>query len=189
MNTMERSVAGASLALLLLAACESTPPKPMAPIEDTIEVSATVQKVDVLNRLLSFKTESGEIATVAVGPEVENLVQVREGDRLVVRYRQAIGATIATTAGQSVTVDVEADKAKLGERPRASASTTTNVPVTIASVDTKTNLVSFYGADGLVRAITVQTPQAKEFIKQLKPGDNVIVSYTEAAAVSIEPAK
>jgi hypothetical protein len=189
MNTMERSISGASLALLLLAACESTPPKPMAPIEDTIEVSATVQKVDILNRLLSLKTQSGETVTVEVGPEVENLVQVREGDRLVVRYRHAIGATIATSAGQPVTVDVEADKAKLGERPRASASTTTNVPVTIASVDTKTNLVSFYGEDGLVRAITVQTPQAKEFIKQLKPGDNVIVSYTEAAAISVEPAK
>jgi hypothetical protein len=189
MNTMARSITAASFALLLLAACEATPPKPMAPIEETVEISATVQKVDATNRLLSLQTESDEIVTVEVGPEVENLAQVREGDRLVVRYREAIGATIAATGGQEITVDVAADKAAPGERPRASASTTTNVPVTIASVDTKTNLVSFYGADGLVRAITVQTPQAKEFIKQLKPGDNVIVSYTEAAAISVEPAK
>lgn len=190
METMGRSITAASFALLLvLAGCESAPPKPMETIEDTVEASATVQKVDVLNRLLSVKTESGETVTVKVGPEVQNLVQVREGDRVVVRYREAIGATIAATGGQPITVDVEADQAKLGERPRAEASTTTNVPVTIASVDTKRNYVSFYGGDGLMRAITVETPQAKEFIKQLKPGDNVVVSFTEAVAVSVEPAK
>jgi hypothetical protein len=84
---------------------------------------------------------------------------------------------------------VKTDQAKLGEKPRAAATTTTNVPVRIQSVDTKTNEVSFYGQDGLVRAITVETPQAKEFIKQLKPGDNVVVSFTEAVAISVEPAK
>jgi len=36
---------------------------------------------------------------------------------------------------------------------------------------------------------TVQTPQAKEFIKQLKPGDTVVVTFTEALALSVEPAK
>ena len=96
---------------MTLAACQTAPPKPMETIEDTVEVSATVEKVDVLNRLLSLKTESGEVVTVEVGPEVQNLVQVRPGDRVVARYRQAIGATISKdAAGQPVTVDVDADK-------------------------------------------------------------------------------
>jgi len=162
----------------------------MSTIEETAEVSATVEKMDLDQRLLSLKTESGDMVTVEVDPAVQNLPQVKVGDRVVARYREAIGATISTTAsGQPVTVDLDADTAKPGERPSARASTTTNIPVTITSVDTKHNQVSFYGADGLVRAITVETPQAKEFIKQLKAGDNVVVTFTEAIAVSVEPAK
>ena len=190
MKTAGRLIIGALVASMALVACQTAPPKPMAPIEDTIEVSATVEKVDVLNRLLSLKTESGEVVTIEVGPEVQNLVQIRPGDRVVARYRQAIGATISKdAAGQPVTVDVDADKAKLGQKPSARASKTTNVPVTITAVDTKTNQVTFTGADGLVRMITVETPQAKEFIKQLKPGDTVVVTFTEALALSVEPAK
>jgi hypothetical protein len=40
-----------------------------------------------------------------------------------------------------------------------------------------------------VRALKVREPQAQEFIKQLKPGDTVVVSFTDAIAISVEPAK
>lgn len=191
MRRMLLSVAGALFAMVTLTACESSsPPKPMQTIEDTVEASATVESVDVLNRLMTIKTEAGDLVTLEVGPEVQNLVQVRQGDRVVVRYREAIGAKISNdAAGQPVSVDVDTDRARLGQRPSARASATTNVPVTINSVDTRSNLVTFSGPDGLVRSITVATPEGREFIKQLKKGDTVVLSFTEAFAVSVEPAK
>lgn len=190
MRTLLLSVAGALFAMITLTACESSPPRPMETIEDTVEASATVESVDVLNRLMTIKTEAGDLVTLEVGPEVQNLVQVRQGDRVVVRYREAIGARISNdAAGQPVSIDVDTDRARLGQRPSARASATTNVPVTINSVDTRSNLVTFSGPDGLVRSITVATPQGREFIKQLKKGDTVVLSFTEAFAVSVEPAK
>ncbi len=180
----------AAIAVTLLAACQTPAPKPMAPIEDTVEVSATVEKIDVAERLLSLRTESGDVVTVEVDPLVKNLAQMKVGDRVVAQYREAIGAQIRTTASDApATVQLNTDVAKPGERPGASASSTTTIPVTIASVDAAKDLVSFYGEDGLMRAITVQTPQAKAFIKQLKVGDKVEVTYTEAFAVSVVPAK
>jgi hypothetical protein len=191
MKNMLLSLTGAVFAMIALAACESSsPPRPMETIEDTVEASATVQSVDVLNRLMTVKTEAGDLVTLEVGPEVQNLVQVRQGDRVVVRYREAIGARISNdAAGQPVSIDVDTDRARLGQRPSARASATTNVPVTIISVDTRSNLVTFSGPDGLVRSIAVATPQGREFIKQLKKGDTVVLSFTEALAVSVEPAK
>jgi translation initiation factor IF-1 len=185
------SVAGALFAMITLSACESSsPPRPMQTIEDTVEASATVESVDVLNRLMTIKTEAGDLVTLEVGPEVQNLVQVRQGDRVVVRYREAIGARISNdAAGQPVSIDVDTDRAPLGQRPSARASATTNVPVTINSVDTRSNLVTFSGPDGLVRSITVATPEGRDFIRQLKKGDTVVLSFTEALAVSVEPAK
>ena len=191
MRRMLLSVAGALFAMITLTACESSsPPRPMETIEDTVEASATVESVDVLNRLMTIKTEAGDLVTLEVGPEVQNLVQVRQGDRVVVRYREAIGARISNdAAGQPVSIDVDTDRARLGQRPSARASATTNVPVTINSVDTRSNLVTFSGPDGLVRSITVATPEGRDFIRQLKKGDTVVLSFTEAFAVSVEPAK
>lgn len=191
MRRMLLSVAGALFAMITLSACESSsPPRPMQTIEDTVEASATVESVDVLNRLMTIKTEAGDLVTLEVGPEVQNLVQVRQGDRVVVRYREAIGARISNdAAGQPVSIDVDTDRARLGQRPSARASATTNVPVTINSVDTRSNLVTFSGPDGLVRSITVATPEGRDFIRQLKKGDTVVLSFTEAFAVSVEPAK
>jgi len=191
MRRMLLFVAGALFAMITLSACESSsPPRPMQTIEDTVEASATVESVDVLNRLMTIKTEAGDLVTLEVGPEVQNLVQVRQGDRVVVRYREAIGARISNdAAGQPVSIDVDTDRARLGQRPSARASATTNVPVTINSVDTRSNLVTFSGPDGLVRSITVATPEGRDFIRQLKKGDTVVLSFTEALAVSVEPAK
>ena len=184
----------ASTAILLVTACDTTAtksePKPMAPIENTIEATATVEKLDLPTRMLSVKRENGEVVTVEVDPAVQNLPQVKVGDRVVVHYKEAIGASInKDAAGQPVSVDLEAGHAKPGELPHAQAKSTTKIPVTITAVDTKSNLVSFTGADGLVRAITVESPQGQEFIKQLKPGDTVVITYTEALAISVDPAK
>ena len=185
----------AAAAIGLLAGCDTmmpkSEPKPMTPIENTVEVSATVEKLDLQRRLLSLKSQqTGEQLTVEVDPAVQNLAQVKVGDRVVARYREAIGATISSSAaGEPVTIDLAAKRADPGQKPSAETSSTTNIPVTITAVDNKSGLVSFAGEDGLVRAITVTTPEAKEFIKQLKPGDTVVISYTEALAISVEPAK
>jgi hypothetical protein len=158
----------AAAAVGLLAACDTmttkSEPKPMTPIENIVEVSATVEKLDLQRRLLSLKSEqTGEQLTVQVDPAVRNLPQVKVGDRVVARYREAIGATIsASAAGDPITVDLAQKRADPGQKPAAETSSTTNIPVTITAVDTKSNLVTFAGQYGLVRAITVTTPEAKE---------------------------
>ena len=180
------------LAMLGVAACQSSPqpPKPMKTIESTAKITATVEQVDHAKRLLSLKSPSGEMVTVEVDEAVRNLDQIKVGDRVVATYREAIGAQIRSSAsGEPATVQLSADVAEPGERPAASATSTVLVPVTIASVDSANDLVSFYGEDGLVRAITVQTDEAREFIKQLKAGDHVEVTFTEAFAISVEPAQ
>ena len=198
---MDRDTAGRSLrvawltavTLSLVAACDTmmpkSEPKPMAPIEDTVEVSATVEKIDLAKRMLSLKGQDGDSVTVAVDPAVQNLAQVKVGDRVVARYKEAIGASIVKAPAGEGTVDLAAKTADPGQKPAAEASSTMTIPVTITAVDTKNNIVSFYGDDGLVRAINLKTPQAQEFIKQVKAGDTVVVTYTEAFAVSVEPAK
>jgi hypothetical protein len=88
-----------------------------------------------------------------------------------------------------VSSEVNATRAEVGEKPGAAARSVTTVPVTIVSVDTKKNVVEFYGPDKLVRSVNIVRPEGKEFIKNLKAGDMVVLTYTESLAVSVEPAK
>ena len=73
--------------------------------------------------------------------------------------------------------------------PSATSSTQTRQTVRITNVDKKNNIVSFYGSDGLARVLPVHTPQGQQFIADLKAGDEVELTYTEAVAMSVEPAK
>jgi hypothetical protein len=62
------------------------------------------------------------------------------------------------------------------------------VTVVIDEVDTENNIVVFTGPRGFTRVVAVQTPQGQQFIRQLKPGDKVDLTYTEAIAINVEPA-
>ena len=73
--------------------------------------------------------------------------------------------------------------------PAGLIGASTTVPVTIVGVDTQSNVVRFYGADQRVREIEIKKPAAQAFIKKLKAGDQVVVTFTEALAISVEPAK
>ena len=50
-------------------------------------------------------------------------------------------------------------------------------------------MLTFSGADGLVRATHIKDPKGQQFAGTLKQGDQVDLTYTEALAVSVEPAK
>lgn len=187
-----KALSAAILAATFLAAgCTTTPPAPIN-LEETIEVTATVEKLDLAKRLVTLKPPTGESFTVEVGPEARNLPQVKVGDRVVVRYYEAVGASLvaadAAEAEEGTTVELGTARAEPGERPAGAIGTRTSAPVTISAVDKKTNTVSFYGEDGLVRALTVKRPEAQAFIAKLKPGDRVQITFTEALAISVEPA-
>ena len=114
---------------------------------------------------------------------------VRPGDRVVARYYQAIGAQIRTaTTPDSPTVELETVRAPEGASPSGAIGHRVTVPVTIATVRNDGKLVSFYGEDGLMRVIEVQRPEGQEFARGLKEGDKVELTYTEAVAISVEPA-
>jgi hypothetical protein len=61
--------------------------------------------------------------------------------------------------------------------------------VTIESVDTSFDTVTFRRPDGLVRTVAIQSPEGRKFIRTLKPGDEVEITYTEAVAVEVVPGK
>lgn len=202
---MKKSLALATAGLTLLAACGGKPPaesaQPQAPaapaevapapvtVEEVIEKSAVVEAIDLEHRLVTLKADDGEVATIEVSDEVKNLPQIKTGDRVVARYYQAIGAQVRTaTTPEAPTIELETVRAPEGASPAGAVGHRVTVPVTIAAVRNDGKLVSFFGEDGLMRVIEVQRPEGQEFARGLKEGDKVELTYTEALAISVEPA-
>lgn len=188
-----RRIIGTTSLALLFGACSSEPPKPVT-IEDTQEISATVEAIDINTRMVSLRGPDGEKFTVHVAPEVRNLAQVKAGDRVVARYYEALAAELRARGDgsgktEAPVVETDAGVAAAGAKPGVVVGKQSRQTVRITSVDKKNHVVNFYGSDGLARALPVRTPQGQEFISKLEAGDEVEVTYTEAVAVSVEPSK
>ncbi|HSD40409.1 MAG TPA: hypothetical protein VLD36_00940 [Burkholderiales bacterium] len=188
-NRVRRAAAIALTAVVVAVAagCAQTP----VPVEltETQKAVATVEAIDLTSRLVTLKAPDGRPLVVKAGPEVRNLPQVRVGDRVVVSYQEALLAEVIKPGTGSVGASTFTARAAPGERPAAGVVDEVRLPVKIYFVDPAQNIVEVTGPRGYNRRIKVNDPKAREFIRGLKPGDEVEVTFREAFAVSVEPAK
>jgi hypothetical protein len=187
--TSNTRLAALTCAIFVAAGCASEPPEPISR-EEKMELTATVEAIDHQNRMVSLRGPEGRRATVYASPEVHNFDQIKVGDVVAVSFYAAIGAEVTTPdkATQGVQHDSATIRAAKGERPGAAVAQTVTTTVEIDSVDTSMNTVTFRRRDdGLVRVLPIEDPKARAFIKELKRGDLVQVTYMEAVAVSVRP--
>jgi hypothetical protein len=178
-----------SLPLLAALVGCATAPKPFE-VQDTLEVKATVTQIDLATRLMTLRGPAGNEFTFEVDQAVRNLPQVSAGDEVVVRYYETVGAALREPGDPTeASIAIADGVAGPGDRPAAAMGTRTTLPVTLVDFDGKTNQVRFYGPDKRVRTVRLETPEAQAFAKRLKAGDEVVVTFTEALAVSVEPAR
>ena len=184
-----------ALTLGLLAGCQqmsTTPPQETAQpatVERTEMVTATVEAVDLAERLVALKGPGGDSFTVYVADEVRNLPQVEVGDQVVVRYREAIAAELKEpgqpAGGDEVSAQVT--RVPLGAKPAAEMARQVKTMVRIEALDLASNTVSFTGPNGLEQTVAVQDPKMQAFLQTLAVGDQVAITYSEALALSVEP--
>jgi hypothetical protein len=177
-------IANLAAAVLLAVACAQTP-KPVT-VTDTVTAVATVESVNQAARIATLRTAEGRMLTVRAGPDVRNFDQVRAGDRLRVSYTEALAAEVIKPGTGVTSVTPTVSRAAAGAMPSGSASLATQGVVKVQSVDTANNRVTVVGADGKPATLNVRDAQAQQFIRGLKAGDEVQLTFTESIAVSVE---
>jgi hypothetical protein len=151
------------------------------------EISAQVVAIDKATRTLTLKGPKGESVDVVAGEEVRNFDQIKVGDFVVARYAQALSLELRKTrvAAGEPTVREEAGKAKPGERPAVGGARQVTALADVTAVDPQKSTITLKGPRGNVVTLNVQNPDQ---FKVVKKGDQVEVTYTEALALSVEPA-
>jgi hypothetical protein len=69
--------------------------RPGTTVAYTTEAVASVESVDQQTREMLLRGAGGRLFAVKAGPAVENLARVKSGDRVVVRYVEALAASLA----------------------------------------------------------------------------------------------
>jgi hypothetical protein len=152
------------------------------------EARATVETVDQQTRTVLLRGPTGALLTVHAGPEVRNLPQVKPGDQVVVRYAEAVAARIVRPGDPAPESTTTMARAASGERPAGLVVDHIRRRVTIEGVNPANNTVSFIGPDRVPRTVAVREPAMQDFLRTLKAGDEVEITFTEAVALSVEPA-
>jgi hypothetical protein len=151
------------------------------------QISARVVSVDKGTRTVTLKGPKGNAVDVVAGDEVKNFDQIKVGDMVMVRYMISLALELQKTkgGGDGIGVSETAVRAKPGERPAAGAAREITAIAKVTAVNKKAKTISLKGPRGNTVDINVQNPDQ---FKVVKVGDEVKVTYTEAVAISVEPA-
>jgi hypothetical protein len=179
----------AAAALAVVVGC-ALQPKPVM-VSDSVEATAKVEAIDQSTRIVRLRAANGRAWVVQASPDVRNIGQIKPGDLVKVRYTEAIAAEVVkpgigvTSTGTTTTLQ----RADTGKLPGATDTVSMKGVVKVASVDTANNIVDVTVSDGTMRRLKIADPKAQEFIRGLRVGDEVQLTFSEALAISVEPAR
>jgi Cu/Ag efflux protein CusF len=161
--------------------------KPSGMKEQTVSVTGTVTAIDLSNRVVTLKGPKGNVFDLKVGEEAQNLSQVKVGDQVNIKYYESLAFQV-TKPGQASTVGATSAvaRAKPGEKPGGTVANQVTVTGTVEAIDAKTRRVTLKAPDGKSKEIKVKDPKN---LKNVKVGDEVVFTYTEALAISVAPVK
>jgi hypothetical protein len=158
-----------------------------------VEVTATVTGVDIEKRQVTIEGPEGNSTVIHVTDQVKNLPQVKIGDSVeIIYYRSAVVDLVTKKDNVELGTEVAAARASApaGNKPAGAIGTEVKRTAEILFVDPIQKFIRFVSPDTGIRTVTLEhRPDLQHYLKELKKGDIVQVTYTEALAVSVEPAK
>jgi hypothetical protein len=204
MRTLRHAAAASTLGLLFLASCAGpkaeagtsgstaamAETRTLTPVDLSNEITATadVTAVDKGTRVVTLRREDGSMFQVLAGSEVRNFDQIKAGDKLRVRFKENLKASLrpANEGGPQAGAGVVATRAAVGATPAAGAAFGVSVKVRIESIDSAHDIVVFSLPSGELVSHRIATSEGKKFVEGLKIGDKVQLEYSQALALAIE---
>jgi Cu/Ag efflux protein CusF len=175
------AVLAAVLALPLAARAQ----KPVTKM-DAVELTTTIEAIDHSSRMVTLKDKDGAVETIYCGPEVKRFDELKVGDTVTFRYQESIAYAIRkpgqpsglpTTTGEPKVVRGQ------GAKPSGTLSKQETATVTVKAIDPKAPSITVLTEDGRSASFRVEDPKN---LKDVKVGDKVEVTYTEAFIISVK---
>ena len=163
----------------------AAPPRVVKEMEAVM--TATVVAIDLQTRIVTLKGEDGEVRDIKVGEEAVNLPQVKVGDLVTVKFYESIAVEVikpGTVMGAGEKTAIV--RAKPGEMPGGMVAKQVSVTATITGIDKQKSTITLKGPEGKLNTVKVQD---RANLEKVKVGDDLMITYTEALAISVEHVK
>jgi hypothetical protein len=152
-----------------------------------VSVTARVQAIDQAKREVTLKGPLGNVVTFTVDQRVKRLSEINVGDDVSADYYVSLAGELRAPTDEEkqnpLEILSETARAPKGTEPAGGALRAFKVVTTVEGLDLPTQSVTLKGPmgnDATIRAKNVDK------LKKLRLGDTIVVTYTEALAISVE---
>ena len=174
------------LAAMMWAATAS--PQAQEPVSKTnvLKISATITAIDATNRTLTLRDDKGTEDTFSVGQEVMRFNELKVGQKVNIAYYESVVLQLVKPGekGSGTTLEAAVERAT-GALPGATLKTQATMTVTVKAIDSTVPSVTVATEDGRVVTRKIEN---KKNLENLKPGDKIDITFTQALVTSVEPA-
>jgi hypothetical protein len=152
--------------------------------------TATVESIDPAKREVTLKGRLGNEVTFTVDPRVKRFNEIKVGDVVQADYYVARVAELRRPTPDEernpIQISEDSDKAPSTSAPAAAAGHRIKVVTTIEGLDRPTSTITVKGPRGNFLTARVDDPSNLE---RMRIGENIVITYTEAVAISLEKVK
>jgi len=146
---------------------------------------ATVEAIDQESRMITLRGPNGGRMTFKAGDRVKNLNQVHTGDKVVIDYYESLAIQVVKPGTSGDARETVIDSAEPGQQPAGAVMEKNTMTATIQQIDRSVPSITLKDHDGNSHTVRVRHP---ERLNLVKVGDTLKITYTQAVAVSVQPA-
>ena len=162
--------------------------KPYISATQSAKMTAVVDSINHETREVTLRGADGSLKTLTVGEEARNLGQVNAGDLLTVEILQNLTVEVVADDGSELGSGSlsAAGRAAEGDMPGVAAMDTVITMARVEDINIEANTFKLKFQDDSVQEYVARDP---ENLKKSEVGDLVIITETEAVAITVEAAQ
>jgi hypothetical protein len=162
--------------------------KPYISATQSAKMTAVVDSINHETREVTLRSADGTTKTLTVGEEARNLAQVSAGDLLTVEILRNLTVEVMADDGSELGSGalMATDRTAKGEMPGVAAVDAVITVARVEDINIEANTFKLKFKDDSVEEFVARDP---ENLKKSEVGDLVVITETEAIAITVEKAK
>ena len=164
----------------------TTPTEPRLLAEEYIEGEAVVQAVNKTDRTVTLRNAQGQSNTIAVPADVD-LDRLKKGDTVLIGVYQTLSLRVLPPGSAALGATAAAGSTAPGQPEGRVWGQQLVVVNEVTAIDLVAYTATVRGADGQLRTVAVKDPQMQDRMRNLRIGDLVELTYSEAVAAKVLP--
>jgi hypothetical protein len=149
---------------------------------DKVTASGTVEAIDHTSRVLTLKNQDGEFVTIDVPAGAKRFPEIKVGDKVTATYYDNVTVRLKKPGEAPVNAEAAAATPGTGVKPGGTVATQRTMTAVVEAIDPKVPSITFKGPQGWKYSRRIQD---KNVLKQVKVGDQVDFTWTEAVMIEV----